>query len=82
MSRQRVDRRTRVLHPRPGLGLLAATVVLGEAGHVVLDQIPAVVAHYFLHIIFPLTAFTVLGVFVARDIRAHGWPALWLLAAG
>jgi hypothetical protein len=34
-----------------------------------------VVAHHFLHIIFPLIVFAVLGVFVARDIRAHGWPA-------
>jgi hypothetical protein len=36
-----------------GLGLLAATVVLGEAGHVGLEQMNAVVARHFFHIIFP-----------------------------
>ncbi|SRR5216683_2946534 len=54
--------------------MLVAGAVLGEAGHLVLDQVNAVVAHHFFHIVFPLAAFVAFAGFVALDIRAHGWP--------
>ena len=57
----------------PALLLLLAGL-LGELGHVVLDQLNAGLAHHIFHLAFPLVAFAVFAVFVARDVRAHGWP--------
>ena len=55
-------------------------VVLGEAGHVLLDELNALVAHHFFHLVFPVVAFLAFGGFVAHDVRAHGWPAFsWRL---
>jgi hypothetical protein len=60
--------------------MLVAVAVLGEAAHLLLDQVNAVVAHHFFHIVFPLAAFAVFAWFVANDIRAHGWPTFsWRL---
>jgi hypothetical protein len=70
-----------------GRGLVLASVlvtlgVLGEAGHLLLDQLNAVVAHHFFHLLFPLVAFAIFGLFVARDVRKHGWPRFaWALSA-
>jgi hypothetical protein len=65
------------------LALVVATLaVLGEAGHVVLDQLNLDLAHHFFHILFPLVAFVVFAVFAARDIQRHGWPTFsWHLSA-
>jgi hypothetical protein len=55
-------------------------VVLGEAGHVVLDEMNVVVAHHFFHVVFPLIAFAIFGIFVGRDMRLHGRPTFsWRL---
>ena len=76
MSRRRADLRNLAL----AFVLLTSMAVLGEAGHVVLDEMNAVVAHHVFHIMFPLIAFAAFGSFVARDIRAHGWPTFsWRL---
>jgi hypothetical protein len=75
MKRQRATARTLALAL-----MLVVILVLGEAGHIVLDELDAVVAHHFFHIVFPLVAFAVFGAFVARDVRAHGWPTFsWRL---
>jgi formate hydrogenlyase subunit 4 len=61
--------------------VLALLVVLGEAGHVVLDQLNAVIAHHFFHLVFPAVAFIAFGCLVASDIRKRGWPTFsWRLA--
>ena len=70
MRRRRTGRRT----TRAGFVLLATLVVVGEAGHIALDDMNAVIAHHVFHMVFPLIAFAVFGLFVARDVRAHGWP--------
>jgi hypothetical protein len=54
--------------------LVAAFVVLGEAGHILLDQLNLDLAHHFFHLVFPLIAFGVFAVVAARDIRRNGWP--------
>jgi hypothetical protein len=60
--------------------VLVSLGVLGEAGHLLLDQLNLVVAHHFFHILFPLVAFVIFAAFVGRDIRAHGWPTFsWRL---
>lgn len=61
--------------------LVSALVVLGEAGHIVLEQLNLDLQHHLFHILFPLAAFLIFGAFVARDVRAHGWPTFsWRLA--
>jgi hypothetical protein len=54
--------------------MLVPLALLGEAGHILLDELNAVVAHHFFHILFPLVAFGVFAGFVAIDVRHHGWP--------
>jgi hypothetical protein len=62
------------------LVVLAAMAALGEAAHVVLDEMNAVVAHHFFHIVFPVIAFAIFGTLVGRDVRTHGWPTFsWRL---
>ena len=63
------------------LALLAlAFVVLGEAGHMLLDQLNLDLAHHFFHLLFPLVAFGVFAVVAARDVRRNGWPTFsWRL---
>jgi hypothetical protein len=61
---------------------LALLVFLGEAGHVLLDELNAVVAHHFFHLVFPAIAFMAFGALVANDIRLRGWPTFsWRLHA-
>jgi hypothetical protein len=61
---------------------LALLVFLGEAGHVLLDELNAVVAHHFFHLVFPAIAFMAFGGLVANDIRQRGWPTFsWRLHA-
>jgi hypothetical protein len=60
--------------------LVTALVVLGEAGHIVLDQLNLDLQHHLFHILFPVAASLIFGAFVARDVRAHGWPTFsWRL---
>jgi hypothetical protein len=53
---------------------LVPLALLGEAGHVLLDQLNAGVAHHVFHLLFPLIAFAVFAAFVAHDVGKHGWP--------
>jgi hypothetical protein len=60
--------------------ILAAVIVFGETGHVVLEELNAFVAHHFFHIVFPLAAVVIFAGFVAQDIRRRGWPTFtWRL---
>ena len=63
------------------LALLAVVfVVLGEAGHILLDQLNLDLAHHFFHLVFPLIAFGVFAIVAARDVRRNGWPTFsWRL---
>ena len=62
--------------------MLVPLALLGETGHLLLDQLNAVAAHHFFHIVFALAAFVVFGGFVAHDIHLRGWPAFsWRLHA-
>jgi len=64
-----------------GALLASALVVLGEAGHIVLEQLNLDLGYHLFHILFPLVAFAIFAAFVARDVRAHGWPTFsWRLA--
>jgi hypothetical protein len=61
--------------------LVTALVVLGEAGHVLLEHASFDLQHHLFHIVFPLVAFLIFGAFVAREVRANGWPTFsWRLA--
>jgi hypothetical protein len=54
--------------------LLMVLAIVGEAGHQVLDQLNFDLGHHIFHIVFPLIAFAVFALFVARDVRRNGWP--------
>ncbi|HEY3059901.1 MAG TPA: hypothetical protein VGL99_13090 [Chloroflexota bacterium] len=59
---------------------VAGLVVVGEAGHVVLDLLNLDMAHHLFHIAFPLVGFVIFGAAVARDVCARGWPTFsWRL---
>jgi hypothetical protein len=75
MSRRQAKGRALVL-----VLLLMLLALLGEAGHVLLDQLNFVLAHHFFHLVFPLVAFMAFAIFVANDIRLRGWPTFsWRL---
>jgi hypothetical protein len=58
--------------------MLAVLLVLGSAGY--LEELNAAVAHHVLHIVFPTLAFVLFAIFVANDVRKHGWPVFtWRL---
>ena len=60
--------------------MLLVAAILGEAGHVLFDQLNAEVAHHFFHLFFPVAAFAVFAGLVAVDIRTRGWPTFsWKL---
>ena len=54
--------------------VLITLAAMGEAGHLLLDQLNLDLAHHVFHIVFPLIAFAIFGAFVAWDVRRHGWP--------
>jgi hypothetical protein len=57
-----------------GVASILLVLALG-ANDVVLGPI-----HHSAHLVLPLVAFVVFSVFVARDIRDHGWPTFsWRL---
>jgi hypothetical protein len=49
-------------------------VVVGEAGHHLLERMGQAVAHHLFHILFAGGAALLFGIYVAVDIRRHGWP--------
>lgn len=58
------------------LALLAAPVVLlGEAGHHLLERYPEVLAHHLFHILFGAGAVVAFVAFLAVDIRRNGVPS-------
>ena len=62
---------------------LLGLIVLGEAGHVLLDELGAAAAHHIFHLVFPLVAFGLFGGLVARDIHLRGWPRFsWRVTTG
>jgi hypothetical protein len=62
--------------------VLAPLAVLGGAGEIPLAQLSTLAVHHLFHIVFPVVAFAVFALFVARDISKHGWPTFsWRLNA-
>ncbi|HVM10967.1 MAG TPA: hypothetical protein VM638_00640 [Actinomycetota bacterium] len=53
-------------------------VVAGELGHSVLQALGREIAHHFFHIVFGVGAAVVFALYVAIDIRRHGWPSFTL----
>jgi hypothetical protein len=50
-------------------------VVVGEAGHHLLDRVGQAVAHHLFHILFAGGAAVGFVAYVVIDVRRHGWPA-------
>jgi len=68
---------------RRALWLLVPIAILGEAGHQVLGRIGTAAGHHLFHIAFGGGAVLVFAVFVALDVRRHGWPRFsWRLRPG
>jgi hypothetical protein len=49
-------------------------LVAGEAGHQLLERMGQAVAHHLFHILFAGGAALLFGIYVAVDVRRHGWP--------
>ncbi len=49
-------------------------IVLGEAGHHLLERLGQTLAHHFFHVVFGGGAVAVFVSYVVIDIRRHGWP--------
>ena len=63
--------------------LVVPLALLGEAGHQLLGLLGQTLAHHFFHIVFGLGAVTVFAVYVAIDVRRHGWPSFsWRIRPG
>jgi hypothetical protein len=54
--------------------LAVPLVVVGEAGHHLLDRFGQAVTHHFFHIVFAGSATVAFVAYVAIDVRRHGWP--------
>jgi hypothetical protein len=65
---------------RKVLWIGVALLILGEAGHLLLDWAKEQLAHHLFHMVFGLGAGVVFFAYVARDIRRNGWPSFsWRL---
>ena len=61
-------------------GCLANVLVLGAAGQLPVDELSVAAVHHVYHIVLPTVAFGIFAVYVANDIRRHGWPTFsWRL---
>ncbi len=49
-------------------------VVAGELGHQLLERLGQTLAHHLFHVLFAGGAAVVFIVYVAVDVRRHGWP--------
>jgi hypothetical protein len=56
--------------------LVVPVAVVGEAGHHLLESLGQTLAHHFFHILFAGGAAAAFIVYVAIDVRRHGWPEL------
>jgi hypothetical protein len=57
------------------LAWLAIPVTLaGELGHRLLERLGQTLAHHFFHLLFAGAAAVAFVVFVAIEVRRHGWP--------
>lgn len=62
-----------------GVASVLLVLLLG-ANDVLLGQLGPAAVHHWAHLVLPVAAFLLFSVFVARDIRAHGWPSFsWQL---
>ena len=76
---KREGRRQPALRLLRRLAWLALPIALaGELGHQILDRLRQELAHHFFHIIFGMGAALIFAVYVAFDIRKHGWPEFHL----
>jgi hypothetical protein len=55
--------------------LAVPVVVVGEAGHHLLDRLGQAVGHHFFHILFAGGAAVAFVAYVVVDVHRHGWPA-------
>lgn len=56
--------------------LLAVPLALfGELGHQLLEHLGATLAHHLFHILFAGGAAGAFVLYVAIDVRRHGWPS-------
>ena len=63
------------------VGCLANVLVLGAAGQLRLDALSAAAIHHVYHIVLPTAAFVIFAMYVAIDVRRHGWPTFsWRLS--
>jgi hypothetical protein len=82
-SLERVARRSR----QPGTRwvrklawLSIPVVVVGEAGHHLLERLGHAVAHHLFHVLFVGGAALAFGIFVVLDVRRYGRPTFsWRL---
>lgn len=54
--------------------LVVPVALIGEAGHHLLEALGQTLAHHFFHIVFAGVAAVAFVVYVAVDVRRHGWP--------
>jgi hypothetical protein len=55
-------------------------IVTGEAGHHLLEVMGQALAHHLFHVLFAGGAVLAFGIYVALDVRRHGWPTFsWRL---
>ena len=62
------------------VGCLAIMLVLGAAGQLPLEDLPAAAVHHVYHVVLPSAASVIFAIYVAIDIRRRGWPSFsWRL---
>jgi hypothetical protein len=54
--------------------VLVPVAMIGEAGHHLLSALGQTLAHHVFHFMFAGGAALAFAVFVAVDVRRHGWP--------
>jgi uncharacterized membrane protein YhaH (DUF805 family) len=63
--------------------LVVPLVLIGEAGHHLLEALGQTLAHHVFHIVFAGAAAVAFVVYVAVDVRRNGWPTFtWRGMAG
>jgi len=54
--------------------LAVPVAVAGELGHQLLERLGQTLAHHLFHVLFAGGAAAAFLVYVAIDVRRHGWP--------
>jgi hypothetical protein len=59
---------------RGGMLLAIPVTLLGELGHLLLEQLGRTFAHHFFHILLGAGAVVLFALLIATDVRRNGWP--------